>query len=169
MFEHLGTELQPVPRLLAAIAFTGAVGWERETRNRSAGFRTHMVLGLAAALFVVLANEMVQRYSGVESARLDTIRVLEAIVAGVGFLGAGTIFTSGHDRVLGLTTAASLLVTAAIGACCGLGLYALAAASTALMLAVLRLLVYVEKALGGKGGARDSKLPSSTSSTSTDS
>lgn len=157
MFDSLVAELSPLPRLLAAVALTGAIGWEREVRSRPAGFRTHMVLGLASALFIVLGDVVVQVYaeSGIDVVRLDAIRVLEAIVAGVGFLGAGTIFVSGGDRVRGLTTAASLLVTASIGAACGLGLYALAAATTIIMLFVLRMLVYIERVLPGRGGERD--------------
>jgi putative Mg2+ transporter-C (MgtC) family protein len=154
--EELIAELRPVPRLLLAVGLAGAIGWERERRARPAGFRTHMALGLAAALFVVLGHEMVAIYAGEPSIRLDTNRILEAIVAAVGFLGAGSIFVSGSDRVMGLTTAASLLVTAAIAACCGLGLYALAVATTIILLTVLRVLAYFERwGAGGSGGESD--------------
>jgi putative Mg2+ transporter-C (MgtC) family protein len=119
----------------------GAVlGWERETKNRPAGMRTHIAVGMAAALIMSIADLMILTYSGDDMLRVDPTRVLEAIVGGVTFLGAGTIITHrDSDRVRGLTTAAGLLVTATIGVAAGLGAYLLAVAASAAMLGVFAL------------------------------
>jgi putative Mg2+ transporter-C (MgtC) family protein len=135
-------------RLLVALILAGVIGWERETVGKSAGVRTHMFVGLGAALFVALGDLVIRdfRLYG-DQVRFDPIRLIEAIVAAVGFLGAGTIFVSrDKDRVKNLTTAASLWVTAAIGIAVGLEHYVLAVGSTALVFLVLRLLLRFEMA-----------------------
>lgn len=120
-------------------ALVGAVlGWERERKNRPAGFRTHIAVGMASALIMRLADLMVNSYPTGTGLQIDPTRVLEAVVGGVTFLGAGTIITHrGSEQVQGLTTAAGLLVTAALGVAAGLGAYLLAFVGTAGMLAVL--------------------------------
>lgn len=126
-------------RAAIALALAGILGWEREAAGKSAGVRTHMLMGLAAMLFVVIGELMIQRFQhDDERLRYDPVRVLEAVVTGVSFLGAGTIFLSkGRDRVKGLTTAASILVTSAVGMMVGLRFYLLACGVTILIFVVL--------------------------------
>ena len=126
-------------RLLVAMVLSGALGWERERADRPAGLRTHMTVGMASALFVVLAEVLVHRYGTFELTRTDPTRVLQAVVAGIAFLGAGTIFVTGgvRGRPRGLTTAASLLATSGVGVAAAVEAYVLAAGSTALFLVVL--------------------------------
>ena len=139
-------ELTILLRLVVALVLTGVLGWERETVGKAAGLRTHMLVGFGAALFVGLGETLVQgfrKYGDLQ--QFDPTRVLEAVVAGVSFLGAGSIFFArGMDRVRGLTTAASLWATAGVGLAAGLGRYVLALGATALLLVVLRVLLRLE-------------------------
>ncbi|MCB1741621.1 MAG: MgtC/SapB family protein [Gammaproteobacteria bacterium] len=131
----------------------GLVGFEREQLNRPAGFRTHIIVAGAAALLVLLTDVLITHFSVEqygESLRTDPIRIVEAVVTGVSFLGAGTIFTSGKGHtVKGLTTAAALLLSAAIGIAVALHQYVLAVGTTLLALVVLRLLRNVDASVGG--------------------
>jgi putative Mg2+ transporter-C (MgtC) family protein len=133
-------------RAVIAILLSGILGWEREAAGKSAGVRTHMLMGLAAALFVAIGELMIQRFQHDDTRlRYDPVRVLEAVVTGVSFLGAGTIFLSqGKDRVKGLTTAASILVTSAVGMMVGLRFYFLACGITLLIFVVLHVLAWVK-------------------------
>ncbi len=120
-------------RLLIAGLLGGVLGFERERSGKEAGIRTHMLVSLGAALFVLVPQQ-----SGV--ADTDISRVVQGIVAGVGFLGAGTILKdSSGARVHGLTTAAGIWLTAAIGMAAGLGRETTAVLSTLLALGVLAL------------------------------
>jgi putative Mg2+ transporter-C (MgtC) family protein len=132
-------EMELMLRALVAIILSGVLGWEREAAGKSAGVRTHMLVGLGAALFVILGELFVTRFTTArESMRFDPIRIVEAVVTGISFLGAGTIFVSrGDERVKGLTTAASILVTAAVGMMVGLRFYLLATGITLLVFTVL--------------------------------
>lgn len=133
-------ELALLVRLVLAAALAAILGWERESARKSAGLRTHMLVGIASALFTVLAELAVRDYPGGDSGlRADPIRVIQAVAIGVGFLGSGVIFVSkSGESVLGLTTAGSIWATAAIGIAAGLGYYILAVGATLLLLAVLR-------------------------------
>jgi putative Mg2+ transporter-C (MgtC) family protein len=135
-----------------AMVLGGAIGYERELKNRPAGFRTHMLVAGAAALLVGLADLLAERFSGEtysELVRVDPLRLIEAMVAAVGFLGAGTIFRSGNDSmVTGITTAASLLMVAVIGIAAGVHSHVLALGATVLTLTVLVLLAWLEKRFG---------------------
>jgi putative Mg2+ transporter-C (MgtC) family protein len=133
-------ELALLLRLVLAGALAAILGWERESARKSAGLRTHMLVGIASALFTALAQLAVQDYPGAEGGlRADPIRVIQAVAIGVGFLGSGVIFVSkSGESVLGLTTAGSIWATAAIGIAAGLGYYILAVGATLLLLAVLR-------------------------------
>lgn len=116
----------------------GAVGVERELRDQEAGLRTHMLVGVGAALFVIAGN---YAWSGLDFGNangvvLDPSRVVAYVVTGVGFLGAGTIIKNGGS-IRGLTTAASLWVVAAIGVVGGAGQYFLAIFATAVVLVSL--------------------------------
>ena len=133
-------ELRLLVRLLVSMVLAGALGWERESTGKAAGLRTHMLVGMSATLFVILGELLIMRFQSYgDAVRFDPIRIIEAVVTGISFLGAGTIFVSGgRQRVRGLTTAASILATSAIGVAVGLEQYVLAAGGTALLLVVLR-------------------------------
>jgi putative Mg2+ transporter-C (MgtC) family protein len=127
-------------RLVAAGGLSAVLGWEREVARKPAGLRTHMLVGVASALFTVLAELAVMDYPGDQGGmRADPIRVIQAVAIGVGFLGSGVIFVSKSDEsVQGLTTAGSIWATAAIGIAAGLGYYILAVGATLLLMLVLR-------------------------------
>lgn len=121
-------------RLVVASALGGVVGIERELRDQPAGFRTHMLVALGACLFTLVGAFGFQDLTGgqpVAAVNADVTRVASQIVVGIGFLGGGTILRHGAT-VRGLTTAASLWVTAAVGLAVGMGFY-LGATATALL------------------------------------
>jgi putative Mg2+ transporter-C (MgtC) family protein len=133
-------ELALLLRLILAGLLSAVLGWEREAAHKPAGLRTHMLVGVASALFTVLGELAVREYPGeVGGLRADPIRVIQAVAIGVGFLGSGVIFVSkDQESVRGLTTAGSIWATAAIGLAAGLGYYILAVGATLLLLLVLR-------------------------------
>ena len=125
--------LQLSLRLLAAGLLGAAIGYERELRSKGAGLRTHVLVSLGAALFMIISQY------GFEGAdRFDAARVAAGVVGGLGFLGGGIIMKNKH--VSGLTTAAGLWVTGAIGLAAGSGLYLMGALCTALVLISLEAL-----------------------------
>jgi len=124
-------EAEMVLRLLLAVALGGIVGWERQMAKKPAGLRTHLLVCIGAALFTLAS------IYGFEGG--DPARVAAGIVAGIGFLGAGTIIRSGEGILVGLTTASSIWAVAAIGMVAGTGLYILAAVGTVVMLIALRI------------------------------
>ena len=128
-------------RVAIAAVLSIPIGWEREYRARPAGLRTHMLVAVSAATFSGIALLLVHTVD-VERAQLDPIRTIEAIVAGIGFIGAGTIFVA-RDRVVGLTTAASLLTTAALGTAAGMGRYTLAVGLALITLVIVGLLHFM--------------------------
>ena len=118
-------------RLLIAAMMGGLLGIEREHKGKAAGLRTHMLVALGAALFVLVPQQ-----AGVSDA--DLTRVLQGLVAGVGFLGAGTIIKgSEEEEIKGLTTAAGIWLTAAIGVAAGMGREATAVLSTLFALLIM--------------------------------
>ena len=129
------TELtQLTLRLLLAGVLGGVLGYEREHKGKAAGMRTHMLVAMGAAMFV-----LIPKLAGV--ADTDITRIVQGLVAGIGFLGAGTIVKGNHqDEVYGLTTAAGIWMTAAIGVAAGMGRDASAVLSTVLALIVLAVL-----------------------------
>lgn len=133
-------------RLLVALALSCLLGWEREHTGKAAGLRTHMLVGMGAALFVTIGELFVLHFREYdENMRFDPLRIIEAVVTGISFLGAGTIFVSrGGEHVKGLTTAASIWTTAAVGMLAGLERYVLAAASTVLIFIVLRVSAFID-------------------------
>ncbi len=121
-------------RLLLAALLGGILGYEREHHGKAAGIRTHMLVSLGAALFVLVPQQ-----GGMALA--DMSRVLQGVIAGIGFLGAGAILKlKDEEQVHGLTTAASIWMTAAIGIACGLGREATAVFSMLLALLILAVL-----------------------------
>jgi len=135
-----------------AMLLGGVIGFERELKDRPAGFRTHMLVAGAAALLVGLGDLIANHFSAQHSEqilRIDPIRLIEAVVTAVGFLGAGAIFRrAGGNGIAGLTTAASLLMVATIGIAAGLHAQMLALGATLITLAVLVILAWVERRAG---------------------
>lgn len=140
-----------------AMLLGGAIGVERELKNRPAGFRTHMLVAGAAALLVGLGDLLANHYDarpGHDILRLDAMRLISAVVSAVGFLGAGAIFRRGGDRISGLTTAASLLMAATIGIAAGVRANLLALAVTGLTIAILVVLGWLERRAGTRSEER---------------
>ena len=133
-------ELNLLIRLLVAAVLAAVLGWERESARKAAGLRTHMLVGIAAALYTSISELAVSEIPpNSEGFQADPIRAIQAVAIGIGFLGSGVIFVSRQeDRVHGLTTAASVWATAAIGIAAGLEHYVLAVGATLLLLFVLR-------------------------------
>ncbi|MHB1380142.1 MAG: MgtC/SapB family protein [Desulfurivibrionaceae bacterium] len=126
-----------VLRLLVAAALGGLLGYERERQGKSAGVRTHMLVAIGAALFVLIPQQ-----AGASSA--DLSRVLQGLIAGVGFLGAGAIIMGNREvETRGLTTAASIWVTAAIGVAAGMGRESTAVLSTLIALLILSVVPWI--------------------------
>jgi putative Mg2+ transporter-C (MgtC) family protein len=123
-----------VVRLLVAVVLGGVLGWERESVGAPAGLRTHMLVSLGSALFVLIPLQAGMKMD-------DLSRVLQGVTAGIGFLGAGAILKQ-RDRsdVRGLTTAASIWLTAALGVAAGMGREATALLSTLFALVILAML-----------------------------
>lgn len=136
-------------KVVFAIFLGSLIGLERELAAKPAGLRTHMLVAGASALLVVLGDVMIQQYSQgvvVEAIRADPIRIMEAIITGISFLGAGTIiFRNQQESVEGLTTAASILFAAAIGIAVALQQYLLAAILTVIVIVILFGLGYIER------------------------
>ncbi|WP_332656803.1 MgtC/SapB family protein [Brevundimonas sp.] len=135
--------------LVAAVAAGGLIGFEREWRGRAAGFRTHILVCLASALLMEAAvSQGAWRFAPLAGTEIvsDPTRMAHGVLTGIGFLCAGVIFRAGFS-IHGLTTAASLWLTASIGLLFGAGLFALGVTGTALTMAVLVVLRLVSKGL----------------------
>ena len=139
-FSDLGDAAQAtrlVLRLTVAAVLGGLLGIEREHKGKAAGIRTHMLVAMGSALFVLVSQQ-----SGVIAA--DMSRVIQGLIAGIGFLGAGTILKGqNEEKVQGLTTAAGIWMTAAIGMAAGLGLEVTATLSTLLALAIFAVVPWI--------------------------
>jgi putative Mg2+ transporter-C (MgtC) family protein len=131
-------------RIVMSIALGGIIGLERELGDHAAGFRTHILVCLGSTLIVMLSMYGFSDFANEPNVRLDPARLAAQVISGIGFLGAGTIMRNG-STVMGLTTAASLWVVAAIGLCVGAGFYYGAALSTFAVLISLFLLNKLEK------------------------
>jgi putative Mg2+ transporter-C (MgtC) family protein len=142
-------------RLLASVGAGGLIGFERSFRGRPAGFRTHTLVCLASAvlmLVTVFEWQWVQART-MDTIRMDPTRMAQGIMTGIGFLGAGVIFKEALS-VRGLTTAASIWVTAAIGILIGVGFYFPAAVTTVLVLFVLSVFQWIEARMPVQNYAR---------------
>src|SRR5881275_1435111 len=122
-------------RLALAAVLGGAIGFERELREREAGLRTHMLVAIGSALFTIVSAYGFHEFltSGANVVRADPTRIAAQIVTGIGFLGAGAIIRQGLS-VRGLTTAATLWVVAALGLAAGAGYYSAAVVTTVLVI-----------------------------------
>ncbi len=146
-------QFEIIGEVALAMLLGGVIGFERELADKPAGFRTQMLVAGAAALLVGLGDAMLLRFlaEGKTNVTGDPIRIVEAIVTGISFLGAGTIFRrDASEQVQGLTTAASILLCAAVGISVALRQFALAIGVTVLALIVLRGLTGIEKRLSQK-------------------
>lgn len=150
----------PLPELLLrlglAVLLGGAIGLDREWRNKPAGLRTHMMVSLAAATFTVITLELFEQVKagGSSATSTDPLRVVEAITAGVAFLGAGAII-QGRANVQGLTTGAGIWLAGAVGFACGGGFYVLAAAAAVLAVIILTLLGWLTAKIKNGDDAQD--------------
>lgn len=125
-------EVEFAARLVLSSVLAGIVGLEREVSLKPAGLRTHILVGLGSSLLSILSSEA---FPG-----SDPSRIAAAIVIGIGFLGAGTIIKT-EEKIIGLTTAATLWIVASIGVATGAGRYLLAVVATVIAFSVLRLTV----------------------------
>ena len=137
-----------VLRLFVAAMLGGVIGLEREYRAKEAGFRTHFLVALGSGLFMILSqfgfDDVLGHY---EQVSLDPSRIASQVVTGIGFIGAGTIIFQKHV-VRGLTTAAGLWVTSAIGMTAGAGMYVLSIATPVLVLLCLEALYFILQHFG---------------------
>jgi putative Mg2+ transporter-C (MgtC) family protein len=129
-FDHIlsGFDVETIVRLLIALALGAAVGFERQLKKRPAGLRTHMLVCLGAAIFTTVGLSL----------EPNTSRIAEAIVTGIGFLGAGAIIAQG-GRVRGITSAATLWAVAGLGLVVGVGAYVIAVVITVLIFGTLQI------------------------------
>lgn len=146
-------------RLLLATLYGAVIGFEREWRNRPAGLRTHILVCVAAATFGILTIEIIHApMFAQDSVKVDPIRVVEAVTAGVAFLAAGSIMFS-RGEVHGLTTGAGMWLAGAIGVACGLGLWQVAGLGTLIVLVVAGLLHRLQLGTGAVAGSDKKPAP----------
>jgi putative Mg2+ transporter-C (MgtC) family protein len=137
-------------RMVAALLLGGLVGFEREREGKQAGLRTHMLVCLGSCLFTMAGLRLAADLT-VLGATIDPSRVLQGIIGGVGFLGAGTLIREGVT-VKGLTTAATIWAMGGVGVASGLGYWILAVAAAVLVLVVLEVIGRFERMWRPKGG-----------------
>jgi putative Mg2+ transporter-C (MgtC) family protein len=158
-FEILG-------ELAIAMLLGASIGFEREFAAKPAGLRTHMMVCAAAALLVALGEVMLLRFATgghKELVASDPMRIVGAVITGVSFLGAGSIFRRpDSDSVEGLTTAASILLTAGIGMCVALRQWVLAIGGAVMVVLVLRGLVFIERWIAKNRSDADTRRRLST-------
>jgi putative Mg2+ transporter-C (MgtC) family protein len=140
------TEWELVGRVVVAALLGGLIGFDRQLMNKPAGIRTHMLVGAGAALFVAASILIIGDAVLVDRAG-DAVRIPAAIVTGVGFLGAGAILQTGN-RVAGLTTAAGIWVTSAVGVLVGSGFWVIAVGSTLILLVIVNITGWASSRLG---------------------
>ncbi|MFD1021172.1 MgtC/SapB family protein [Thalassobacillus hwangdonensis] len=132
-------------RLFVALALSGAIGFERELKNHSAGFRTHILVGVGSCLMMLLSLYGFESYiEKFDNIRFDPARIPSYVISGIGFLGAGTIIVNGMT-IRGLTTAASIWTVAGLGLVVGAGMYDAAIVTTIMVLLSLVFLNQVEE------------------------
>ena len=143
-------DINLILRIVSAALLGGIIGLEREYRAKEAGFRTHFLVGLGSALFMVVSQYGFEHILATQpNVSLDPSRIASQVVSGIGFIGAGTIIFQ-KQVIRGLTTAAGLWATAAIGLACGASMYVIAVASTVMVLACLETLNYTMKRFGNR-------------------
>lgn len=131
-------------RLVAAAGLASIIGLERELNNRPAGLRTHMLVALGSAAFLLVGYEILfATATGDPSARIDPTRIVEGVIGGIGFLGAGSIIQS-RGSVHGITTGAAIWIAGAIGVSCATGNLVLACLVTAIALVIVLVMGFFE-------------------------
>ncbi|HET7413578.1 MAG TPA: MgtC/SapB family protein [Pararhizobium sp.] len=139
-----------VVRLLGAALMAACIGFERELKDHPAGLRTHMLVALASAMFAVLAVEIVSSpVFAVDQARIDPLRIIQAVTSGVALLAAGVVVFF-RGRIQGVTTGAGIWLASSIGLATGFGFWPIAFAATIIGIIVLILLRRFEKAMSLK-------------------
>src|SRR5689334_5372573 len=132
----------PIPRLLLAALLGAIIGWERFVDHKPAGLRTHTLVCVGSAAFILASESSLARIGG---APADVTRVIQGVITGIGFLGAGSILQTRDGTVRGLTTAATIWLVAGIGIAVGLGDARVAILSTLLAIVVLRGFRWIEE------------------------
>jgi putative Mg2+ transporter-C (MgtC) family protein len=135
-------------RLIGAATLCSLIGLERGLRDQAAGVRTNMLVGLAAATFAILATSLIARHAG-DNIRIDPLRLIEAVTGGVAFLAAGLIVFS-RGEVRGLTTGATVWLSAAVGLAVGLGQWLVAVVAAGAALFILIVVRRLERRIGLK-------------------
>ncbi|MBA69966.1 MAG: hypothetical protein CML30_13945 [Rhizobiales bacterium] len=140
-----------VARLVGAILLVAGIGFEREKKSRAAGLRTHMLVSLSAALFAIVSLEVASspHFDG-DTVRMDPLRIIEAVTAGVAFLSAGFIIFN-QGKIRGVTTGAGIWLAAATGLAAGFGFWGIALAAAVLGLVIMIALRRFETAWELKG------------------
>lgn len=136
--EWLRTAWTVAAPLLAALALGAVIGWEREWRQKPAGLRTHMLVSLGAASFTLVTFSIYESVlaAGDGPSRVDPLRIVEGVIGGIGFLGAGAIIRD-RGSVEGLTTAGTIWLSGSLGLACGSRHYTIAVISMALAIVAL--------------------------------
>ncbi|MEI7688936.1 MAG: MgtC/SapB family protein [Candidatus Nomurabacteria bacterium] len=145
-------------KLFVALSLGMIIGTERVWAHKTAGMRTYALVSMGSALFVVISNEMIKFYSGFYG--MNPLMIVSQIVVGIGFLGAGIIFNK-DSKLVGLTTATGLWVSAGIGMACGVGLYSIAVVATTLTLFIFIVLWFIEERLKKSKYFKDDHIESS--------
>lgn len=146
------TLFELVSRILVSILFGGIVGYDREVKGQSAGFRTHMLVSVGATMFALIQIKTTNQIVDIAASQsdlfqifsIDQTRLIAQIISGIGFLGAGAIIVTKRS-ISGLTTAASIWATAAIGIAIGMGYYEIAIAGT---ISIVTVLTVIKNKLG---------------------
>lgn len=142
MSQFLAQNSDLILKLIVAIGLGMLIGGERLFMHKEAGMKTHALVAMGSAVFVLVSEAMMQKYVGLSG--LNPAMIPSEIIVGIGFLGAGSIMLQG-SRLLGLTTAGGLWVTAGIGMAAGFGFFGLAFVATFLVLMIFTLLNIIEK------------------------
>lgn len=144
MIHFISQNSQVIIRLVVAIVLGMSIGAERFLVHKEAGIKTHALVSMGSALFIIISEYLSVLYSGYSGFNPSVIA--SNIIVGIGFLGAGSIIFQ-NSRIMGITTAGGLWVTAGVGIAAGYGLYSLAVVATILILLILVVLNYLEKPL----------------------
>ena len=142
MIQFLTQNSEIILRLAVAVGLGLLIGLERVLVHKEAGMKTHALVSMGSALFIIISELVALKYGNI--AGFDPTRIASQVIVGIGFLGAGSIILQGN-RLLGLTTASGLWVTAGIGMAAGFGFYSLAVIATVLVLFVLVMIYNFEK------------------------
>ncbi|MGM0449626.1 MAG: MgtC/SapB family protein [Pseudomonadota bacterium] len=145
MFDSEIPPLEMLVRLPAAVGLALLLGLERELRGKAAGLRSHMLVSLGAAAFIMMGMHILfATAEGDPTARIDPTRIVEGVIGGIGFLGAGSIIQS-RGNIQGITTGASIWTAGAVGVACGIGNLALASMVTVMALIIMAVLGHFER------------------------